>query len=88
VIGQIGGDAYALWDSEAGPDWRAFQMEHTRITGDQASEMRMASAAFRVGEPTFRHAFVPYWWLVLGYLAMWAGLLIWRKRKFEKRPVE
>jgi hypothetical protein len=38
--------------------------------------------------PPNSYAFIPYYWIVLGYLAVWAGLLIWRKRMFDQRPVE
>ena len=31
---------------------------------------------------------IPYRWAAVGYSAVWTGLLIWRKRKFEKRRVE
>ncbi len=37
--------------------------------------------------PASKRVGIPYYQIVAGYLALWAGLLFWRNRKFEKRPV-
>lgn len=40
------------------------------------------------GENRMRTVQLPHWLLIVIYVAVWAGLLILRKRKYEQRPVE
>jgi tryptophan-rich sensory protein len=55
---------------------------------ENAYEWKAKLAAWREEVPELRFVFVPYYWPILSYLTGWAGLLIWRKRKFEKRQVK
>lgn len=33
--------------------------------------------------PDFRVTFVPYYWMIVAYVAGWAGLVLWRSRKYR-----
>jgi hypothetical protein len=87
-FGQIGGEFDAVWNSEELPEWRDLNPSHSEVSLENAYEWKTKLAAWREEVPELRFAFVPYYWPVTGYVAGWAGLLIWRKRKFEKTMVE
>jgi hypothetical protein len=88
-IGQMGGQVFIVWNVDRGPEWGDFRALHWKISGYEARIERYKLAAFSDGfMPTRRQVLFPYLWLVTGYLAGWAALLIWRKRKFEKRMSE
>ncbi len=85
-IGQLVGEVFAMWNSEGGPEWGSFLAEH-----DEMSELQVRAwreTIRRENDPTYRYVFILYPWVVLAYVAGWAGLVIWRKRKFEKRLLE
>jgi hypothetical protein len=87
-IGQIEGEFYAVWNSEEWPEWRDLNPSHAEVYLENAYEWKAKLAAWREEVPELRFVFVPYYWPILSYLTGWAGLLIWRKRKFEKRQVK
>ena len=53
------------------------------MTGEQARQGKDFWVAVSEGIPSHRYVFIPYQWLVLGYLAVWAGLVFWRSRKYR-----
>lgn len=87
-IGQIRGEVYPCWGSAGWPEWREFYVGHVQISGEQVSEVKLSLSSWPDRDPTLHCVFIPYYWLVLGYVVGWAGLVIWRKRTFEKRPVD
>lgn len=87
AIEQVGGDVIVIWDSENWPDWRIFDAGHHEVSAEDASYTRRGMAYWSEQSPNLRHVFIPYYCLVFGYVAVWVGLLIWRKRKYEKRLV-
>ena len=88
-LGQLGGEIYAWWDVGGWPDGQFYSAEHGEMPLEAAREWRLRLIEERHWfVPPNSYAFIPYYWIVLGYLAVWAGLLIWRKRMFDQRPVE
>lgn len=82
-IGQMGGEIYALWDSDGGPEWRSFYAEHQEMTGEQAREVKEDWVLASKWDPSVRYVFIPYHWPALGYVAGWAGLIFWRSRRYR-----
>lgn len=87
VIGQMGGEVFAMWDAEGGPEWGEGVAEHKDMTVEVAKAEKGFWTTDNEWYPSYRIIYIPYYWPVMGYLAAWAGLMIWRKQKFEKRPV-
>lgn len=87
-LGQVNGEIFPFWDSAGWPDRRVFEVSHQKASRDEVRRWKMALATWRERDPSYSIVFIPYYLPVTGYVAGWAGLLIWRKRKFEKPPVE
>lgn len=85
TIGQCGGEVFVRWHSGESPDWRIFKAGHEKASVEQLREWKDDAAEYWT---TSGYFLLPYRLLVLYYLAVWAGLLTWRKRKIERRPVE
>ena len=87
-LGQAGGEFYAWWDSDGWPEsWDFFAAQY-EFPMEDAREWKRRVALRRLEEPNLHYAFIPCYGPVLGYVAMWTGLLIWRTRKFEKMLIE
>ena len=82
-IGQVAGDVVMCWDPERWPDWGNFHAEHDEISGEDAREWKTQLARIREVEPDYRYAVVPYYTLVLSYLAVWLGFVVWRSQKYR-----
>ena len=78
-IGQTGGEVFAVWNSDGWPSWRTFEVVHEVMPVGGIRHWRISLAAAHESDPAFRHVLIPYGWLVLAYMAVWAGLLWWRR---------
>ena len=87
-VGQSAGDFYAYCFSPGWLDSWEVETFQYQVEPDEEVEWRRNLIEAPHVIPDFRVAFIPYYWPILAYLAIWAGLLILRKRKFERRPVE
>jgi hypothetical protein len=76
---QTGGEVFALWNSERGPEWGNFYFKHLEDTRD----WRILLAALSEHEPSFRYVVIPYHRVVLTYGAAWAGILFWLSWKYR-----
>jgi len=85
TIGQGEGEVFARWYSGEAPDWQYFDARHEKASVERLREWKDDAAEYW---STSGYVLLPYHLLVLSYLAIWAGLLIWRKRRYEKRLVE
>lgn len=81
-LGQTSGNVYAFWYTEGWPNWRDFYAEHGEASVDDASELKEELAEARQMMASFRYGFILHYCLVLGYVAMWAGLVYWRSQKY------
>lgn len=88
VAGQIQGEVYAHSEGSGWLDWSGFICWHEPVPVDHASELKSALARQREQVSTAGFVFVRYYRVVLCYIVVWTGLLIWRQRKFGKRWAE
>lgn len=87
-VGLSAGEVYAYWFLEAMPGWGDMGVGHCEVEPEEVLEWKRMLVDSPHVIPDFRLTFIPLYWPVLGYLALWIGLLIWRKRRFEKRMNE
>ena len=87
-IGQVGGEVYAIWDLKGWPDWQQFAVWHNEKSVEEVSAVKRFVASEAQKKTATHIVFVPYYLPVVSYVAVWAGLLIWRKRRYDKLPVE
>jgi hypothetical protein len=87
-VGQSAGDVYAYCFSDGWPDSWEVETFQYQVEPEEALEWKIALIDPPHPVPDLRSVFIPYQLLVPCFLAGWAGLLIWRKRKFEKRLIE
>jgi hypothetical protein len=87
-VGQSAGDLYAYSFSDGWPDSWEVETFRYQVEPEEALEWKIALVEPPHPVPDFRSVFIPYHSLVPCYLMVWAGLLIWRKRMFDQRPVE
>ncbi len=84
-LGQSWGDMYVY--VEGRPNRRDFHFEHMEGPVDlSAWELELGKKRHEFANR--RLIVIPYRWPAVGYALVYAGLLVSRKRKFEKRPVE
>jgi hypothetical protein len=83
-IGQTGGEVFAVWSSDGWPSWRKFDVVHEVMPVEGIRHWRMTLAAGRESDPAFRYVLIPYGWPVIGYGALWAGLMLWRREKYRR----
>ena len=88
MIGQSAGELVMGWNWDGGQMSQGLNGDHLQMPPGGEVEWRVGLARYCDSDVTLRFVFIPFQWPVLGYVAVWAGLLIWRKRKFENRPVE
>jgi hypothetical protein len=83
----MGGELHAEWDSSGWPQWQMFEFTRWEMPLEQAALWKISWEAKLESFPRKRVVFLPYYWLFMSYLVMWAGVLIWRKRKYDQlRP--
>jgi hypothetical protein len=87
-IGLSAGELYAYQILDGWPSWPDVEVGQIEADPEEALEWKRMLVEPPQTIAHFHIIFIPYYWPVVGYLATWAGLLIWRKRKYEKRPVE
>lgn len=85
MIGQIGGEVFAMWDSDGGPDWGSFFVRHAETTGKEAQEWTDSMVAESERRPSFSLVFIPYYWPVLAYTATWLLTLAWWQRRKARK---
>lgn len=83
VVGQAAGEVYLCWDTDGWPDWRSFNARNLEMSLDEARKVKGRMISLREVRPSHRFVFMPAYWLAIVYMAMWTGLLIWRRRKFR-----
>ena len=86
-IRQGGGEVFAAWSSFGWPDWRQVYGRHQKVPVEYFGHSKANLAAWCKYWTNSGYVVVSYHWLVLCYVAVWAGLIFWRKRKYEKRLV-
>jgi len=86
-VGCFAGEVSAFWNLNGWPAERFYTWHVEAPPMGSAREWPVNVDVSR-GDPAFRHVYIPYWSLVFGYVVAWIGVLIWRKRKFEKRFLE
>lgn len=84
AIGQMGGGVYAWGNSDVGPDWGDFDVRHDAMKGEEARQTNGQWVAASAALPSIGYVFIPYHWLVLGYVAGWAGLVVSRARSYRQ----
>lgn len=82
-IGQRGGEVYVIWNSDGWPGWRGFDAGHHKVSMVEVRQRNVSLSEMRDHIPNLRFVFFPYHWPLICYLAAWAGLLVWRGRKFR-----
>ncbi len=88
TIWVVGGDVIVFWRKDGSHGWRDFSVGHSAMPMDEVLRVKSDLDGYIGGDPTWGIRYIPIYYLLSAYLAMWAGLLIWRKRKYEQRPVE
>ena len=81
--GQVGGGVYAWGNSDVGPDWGDFDVGHDAMRGEEARQTSGIWMAVSEAVPSIGYVFIAYHWPVIGYVAGWAGLIVWRSRKYR-----
>jgi hypothetical protein len=86
-IAQSAGEVLASWDTSGLPDDLEVVGKHFDASPEESIDWRRTLKSSDEMFPASKRVGIPYYQIVAGYLALWAGLLFWRNRKFEKRPV-
>lgn len=87
-VAQSAGEVLVSWDSGGLPDDLEFLGKHFHASPEESIEWRQMLEYTDEMFPTSKRVGMSYGHIVTGYLALWAGLLIWRKRRFEEGVVE
>jgi hypothetical protein len=82
LFGQIDGEVVLVRGSGPVPPLDEWVVVHDNLVtgmaeGIKREEQELEDAGFS------RVVFIPYHWLVVAYVAGWAGLLVWRSRKYR-----
>lgn len=85
-IAQSAGEVLLSWDSSGLPDDLEFSGKHFNASPEESIEWRKMLEYTDEMFPASKRLGISYCQIIVGYLVIWAGLLIWRKRKYEKRP--
>ncbi len=80
-VWQSAGDLVAVWDSEVGPEWGEFRGSHEAVPMMEDREWRTGLPENRQMYPTYRYVIVPYYQVVLAYVAAWLLALAWWQRR-------
>lgn len=86
-IAQPAGEVLVSWDTSGLPDDLEVVGKHFDASPEESIDWRRTLKSSDEMFPASKRVGIPYYQIVSGYLALWAGLLFLRNRKFEKRPV-
>ena len=84
LVGQLDGEAVILWESTGFAPSTSAKLGHYSLAPDQmrATKRDLGTARSRWD----RWLFVPHWFLLVAYLQVWVGLLIWRTWRYRPLP--
>ncbi len=85
-IAQSAGVIVVFWESEGPPDWDRFGVSHRKTNEEGAREWKSWLIEATEKDPSRHMVAIPHRFVVLAYVAGWAGLLTWRKRKYREGP--
>ena len=83
-IVQSRGDLVPFWNSDGWPDGGIVYYSPHAMSAERGVEYKRELVMMQGVDPTFRYRIIPYYLLVLAYVAGWAGLLGWRLRIYRQ----
>ncbi len=80
-ISQSAGNVVAIWNSGGMPNWDGVFFDHGQWSVESARAWQMTLNESRETHPAFRYVIVPYYAVVLAYVAVWLLTLAWWQRR-------